>query len=146
MGKSRTPEIIYSQAELHSLAEFKFLGREGHTQCQPPAGLQALHPKRKQENRQDKLKNPLQEKTGRETPKGPILNFSQGEKIHWFLGPESTESRKAQRSEIDAARALPSLCSHKELPTTVGSCPVPGHQMIRTPSSCVHEQHHKGKS
>ena len=24
-------------------------------------------------------------------PKGPMLNFSQGDKIHWLLGPCSTE-------------------------------------------------------
>ena len=37
-------------------------------------------------------------------PKGPILYFSQGDKIHWFLGPYFTEASKAGRSESTAAR------------------------------------------
>ena len=37
-------------------------------------------------------------------PKGPILYFSQGDKIHWFLGPYFTEAKKAGRSESSAAR------------------------------------------
>ena len=36
-------------------------------------------------------------KTGREMPNGPILYFSQGDKIHWFLGTYSTEANKAER-------------------------------------------------
>ena len=37
-------------------------------------------------------------------PKGPILYLSQGDKILQYLGPYSTESGKAGRSEIHAAR------------------------------------------
>ena len=53
------------------------------------------------QNRQVRLKNPLQdeypqENTERGTPKGPILNCSQGDKIHWFLGFYSTEASKAR--------------------------------------------------
>ena len=43
-------------------------------------------------------------KTARGMPEGPILNFSQGNKIQWFLGPYFTEASKAGRSEIGAAR------------------------------------------
>ena len=43
-------------------------------------------------------------KTARGTPKGLILNFSQGEKTHCFLGSYFTEARKGERSEISAAR------------------------------------------
>ena len=75
------------------------------------AGFRAEHHHIQQEdlqNRQDRLKNPLQgaypkEKDG-ELPTEPILNFSQGNKIHWFLGPYSTEASKAGRSETHARR------------------------------------------
>ena len=43
-------------------------------------------------------------KTGRETPKGLILHFSQGDKIHWYLEPYSTEASKAGKLEISAAK------------------------------------------
>ena len=32
-------------------------------------------------------------------PKGAMLNFSQGDKIHWFLGPYSTEASNKGRLE-----------------------------------------------
>ena len=43
-------------------------------------------------------------KTERRMPKGPILNFPQEEKIHWFLESYFTEASKAGRSEISAER------------------------------------------
>ena len=42
-------------------------------------------------------------KTARGMPKQPILDFSQGGKVHWFLGPNFTEAN-AGISEIGAAR------------------------------------------
>ena len=48
-------------------------------------------------------------KTARGMPEGPILNFSQGNKIQWFLGPYFTEASKAGGSEISAARWNQSL-------------------------------------
>ena len=43
-------------------------------------------------------------KAGKESPKGPILNVFQGDKIHWFLEPYFTEASRAERSEISEAR------------------------------------------
>ena len=86
--------------------------------CHPTASnVEAL------QNRQDRLKNPLQvhickRKTERETPKGPILNFSQGDKILWFLGPiplrpaKQGDQKLVQEGRISAP---PSFSSHTEL-------------------------------
>ena len=61
------------------------------------------------QNNQNRLKNVLQgtclqEKERKQNSKRIILNFSQGDKIYWFLGSYSTEATKAWRSEIDAVR------------------------------------------
>ena len=56
----------------------------------------------------------------RQKDKWPILNFSQGDKIHWFPGPYSTEASKAGKSEIGATRGSqgpPNLGSHTEVPS-----------------------------
>ena len=46
------------------------------------------------------------------------MNFSQGDKIYWFLGPYSTEASNAgdQKSvQLEGFRAIPSLILHPEL-------------------------------
>ena len=52
---------------------------------------------------------------------GPVLKSSQGDKVHWVLGPNFSEAIKAGSSESDArrqSRAVLSLGLHTELPST----------------------------
>ena len=77
------------------------------------------------QKRQHRLKNPLwrafcKRKTEKETLKGLILNFSQGDKIHWFLRAlfhGSLQSREIRNQCSKRMKASPSLGWHTELPS-----------------------------
>ena len=87
--------------------EIKRPKRERHTQPPPPAGSQALPTVKFCKTGTTGPGTPegcfRNRNTVREMPKGPIFELLLG-RLHWFLGPYSTEASKAGRSEIGAAR------------------------------------------
>ena len=79
-------------------------GREGCAQPPPPAG--ARDDLQYQLSRSNNPTGGIsaRERQQEECLKGSSLNSSQGDKVHWVIGPYVTEASKAGSSESGAAR------------------------------------------
>ena len=115
--------LTAKQSSLSRLAEIKLPGREGLTQPPPPARLSVgphlmgkCYKISRTSSRTPCRCISIREKPERETPKGSVLNFSQGNKKHLFLGPiplRPAKQGKPKSVQQEKIRTPP----HTELPS-----------------------------